>query len=277
MTIDPYGTRPSRELEALEAKVPASLWEFVELLVLLKGRENFIDWPSWCFLPMSGWYELGEKFLSDTTKFPEIINPTCYISALGTWRYSRGYYIFDDDLYDELTMSQYDGAMPSSALLRLPEYCLYVNTPWGIQFFGSASHGFWMHLEYEPTSPHNSELRILIDHGDKIFVPITIRIGNWSIGAAVDKSVRSATRPTTKKTMREFKELFEPSQVREMSESMSHYLQSVMPLVLHLCGDRKNLTDRSVPHGERPEPNDAQKHQELMVPKPRIWHAGNNK
>ena len=51
------------------------------------------------------------------------------LAAIGTWRYSQGIYRFDDSVYEALRDTVPSGDMPVDVLYRLPEWCVYIETP----------------------------------------------------------------------------------------------------------------------------------------------------
>jgi len=85
------------------------------------------QWPSYTFLPVGTWERIGEQtFQIDPMWLYEFLNP---LAALGAWRYTKGIYVFEPDMYAALMAKPFEGKPPLDALTRLPEWCLYIDTP----------------------------------------------------------------------------------------------------------------------------------------------------
>lgn len=62
---------------------------------------------------------------------------------LGTWGKTQGIYRFDPTVYHELVDSPLDGEIPTTLLSRLPEWCIYLETP-GLKLFeNTVVDGCW--------------------------------------------------------------------------------------------------------------------------------------
>jgi hypothetical protein len=113
------------------------------------------------------------------------------VGALAAWRVSQGIYRFDPDLAAAVAETPPEGELPTELLYRLPEWCVYVETP-GRTFQGHALHGFWAHLDWE-LGEGADELRLLLDvartsaealdaqHG---LIPIPVILGEGSLADA---------------------------------------------------------------------------------------------
>lgn len=115
-------------------------------------------------------------------------------AALGAWRMGKGIYRFDPDVYDALwaTALAVDDPVPSTALLALPEWCVYIQAPrrpadrspggtgspagaWPSPPLDPTAlrvHGMFAHLTPLPAAAHAARaespaavLRLLIDLG----------------------------------------------------------------------------------------------------------------
>lgn len=82
------------------------------------------------------------------------------LTALGTWQVTRGIYRLDHTLLRELWDTPLTGDLPGEVLRRLPEWCVYVETPLGATHLGLPLLGFWAHLDPDP---RGLELRLLPD------------------------------------------------------------------------------------------------------------------
>ena len=80
-----------------------------------------------------------------------MISDVARLAALGAWRVTQGIYRFDPDLYLAIIETSVDGDLPHDVLYRMPEWCVYVETP-GMLWLGVQLHGFFAHLESDAKS-----------------------------------------------------------------------------------------------------------------------------
>jgi hypothetical protein len=110
--------RPRERLNELSRKYPG-IWKTADLARWSALQANK-KWPSYCFMPASGWIEALRKFYWDVS--PEVYEGTdprasdsfsllakkgltndwAILSMLGTWRLTQGIYRFDQDVYREV-------------------------------------------------------------------------------------------------------------------------------------------------------------------------------
>jgi hypothetical protein len=84
-------------------------------------------WPSHTFMPMDAWEKIGRQTI--TFDPDELWQYHASLAALGAWQYTKGVYVFDPELFAELTNKPFDGKLPLDVLTRLPEWCIYIDTP----------------------------------------------------------------------------------------------------------------------------------------------------
>lgn len=65
---------------------------------------------------------------------------------MAAWRSTQGIYRFDADVYEAVVNTPVDSGFPLDALLHLPEWCVYIETP-GLLFLGEKVHGAWIHVD----------------------------------------------------------------------------------------------------------------------------------
>lgn len=152
--------RQTDHLAALNRRFPG-LWRAVDL-----WRHRFAhEWPAWCYIPI---YEAECLLASnDPNLAAEEAEHSPAIAALAAWRQTQGIYRLDPDLAEALWQTPVDGQIPVGVLDRLPEWCVYVETP-GRTIMGEQLHGFYAHLDREtgrnPTVPvPRNELRFMFD------------------------------------------------------------------------------------------------------------------
>lgn len=117
----------------------------------------------------------------------------CALAALSAWRATQGVYRFDPALSEALLDTPITGDVPADVLLRLPEWCVYID-PGGIvrpstrgQDWADGLHGFFVHLDHD-VSTGRRELRYLFDldnGGRDELLPGMLRLDVGSIEAGV--------------------------------------------------------------------------------------------
>ena len=134
-----------------------------------RGR-GLPDWPAWCWCPLAGAYAIASRGLAlPTSQAGEV----AILGALGPWRAGQGIYRYDPDIYQALLETPLDQALPWDALYRLPEWCLYLETP-GLSWEGQLIHGAYVHLEHDPNDCR-AELRLLLDL-PSVLLPVPIHM-----------------------------------------------------------------------------------------------------
>ena len=89
-------------------------------------------------------------------------------NTLASWRMGQGIYRVDPAPYDALVTTELNGDLPTDVLLRLPEWCVYVETP-GLQCeVDSSGHrcqvfGAWARITREPEHANRPALVIALD------------------------------------------------------------------------------------------------------------------
>ena len=179
--------RPLEHL-ATAGKLYPNAWPLVDEFRQDRGK-GLPNWPNWCFLPMSAFYSIISADAKVERLPLKLIGDVARLSALGTWRISQGVYRFDTDLAKALIDSPITGAIPVDVLYRLPEWCVYVETP-GYSFNQQILYGFFVHLEWDANTGR-TELRFLMD-GEKSLSPFVIHLGPWTVTEALDRATSEA-------------------------------------------------------------------------------------
>ena len=123
------------------------IWEYVDAL---RARECFeIDsLPSWCFLTIGASEFLMQLLRQETDLSIAGYGDSMSLNALAAWRVTKGIYSFDPLVFDAVVNSPVTGVLPFEVLCRLPEWCVYVETP-NLSFQGQSIEGIWAHLEWD--------------------------------------------------------------------------------------------------------------------------------
>ena len=253
--------RPSEHLRVANHLYPRS-WKLVDQFRAGRGRD-LPRWPAWCFLPMAGWYAIVSNDTDSDKIQAEQGADIGRLAAVGIWRYSQGVYRFDPDVYAALWETRISGDLPAEVLLRLPEWCLYIETP-SATWAENTLYGFFVHLEWDANN-HRHELRLLIDTEDLLW-PFPIHLGEWSLETALQRAINESTRHIP---MGMLAELPGAEQVKRIAET----LIPMVSLVLYLCSDEPDFGPQKKP--ERAKPRKTKKGWRLFPPPgPTIWTVG---
>lgn len=209
-------------------ELPAAVVKF------LAGRQELGDWPKWCFLPLSG-------------------------------RYTQGIYRIDPDVFAALRESYVSGELPDAVFEKLPEWCVYVETP-GCFYAKTPVDGFWAHLEADANTGRK-ELRFLFNLGESV-VPFPLHLEGGTLREAIDASFSEANWQAEKHN---YPTNFAPWRTLQAE------IESFISLLLYLCSDEPEIDNEREP-GTAPHrvyPEKTKKGLKLFPPKkPRIWTIG---
>jgi hypothetical protein len=180
--VKPVTNRPTKILNSIAKKYPQA-WKQMDAFRADKGKE-LLDWPSWCFCPVAAANDVV-SLQNGLHATKESMNDIGIVAALSAWRFGKSLYLFDRTIYDLLITGGMKGNLPSEFLYKLPEWCVYVETP-NMSFHNTTVYGFFAHLNLDiQTNSH--ELCLVLDTPDGLCSKY-LHIGNWTI----NKALRSA-------------------------------------------------------------------------------------
>lgn len=261
---------PVDHLHAASGLYPDA-WRLIEQLRADRGRAGLPDWPAWCFLPMGGYYAIVSAD-SKIDRLPlRLISDVARLAAIGTWRYSQGIYRFDDDARAALADTLLQGEMPVEVLLRLPEWCVYIETP-GMRWLDQPLAGFWSHLEWDANTQRR-ELRLLLLNTGSDLIAQILHIGSWTVTEAIDRFASEARHQASLAGLQHML----PTDPEGGIEQMSAAIQPLLALLLYLCSDEPEVVDREYPadRPQRPKPKKTKRGWRLFAPdRPRVWTVG---
>lgn len=140
--------RLSGYLSAFGRKYPG-IWKTLENQRLAPD----VWWGDWCYIPsreacftlyayahpaelavaLKGDKQRLDEFLRSMRKDLGLAFETIKTAMLAGWRYTQDIFRFDNELYNSLiNNTEVDFKFPSEVLMRLPAWCVYVETPHGI-------------------------------------------------------------------------------------------------------------------------------------------------
>lgn len=235
-------------LENVSKKWPY-VFDLIDIFVKAKYDGEY-SWPDWCFMPISAWLAIFTRGHEGVPRM-EIIDRLEQSVAPATWRYTQGVYEFDPDIYTELMASEFTGKLPSEALLRLPEWCVYIKTP----LFSDANsdiEGFFAFLEYDFNSGRH-ELRLYLDQtGSREMRAIVLHLGNWTIDESIDRMMK-----LSEENARRLGHVHDPAVYAAEFKRIRSIACRLLPLVLYLCTEEPEIKNRStpdwLPHNPQPK------------------------
>ncbi|MDD2162540.1 hypothetical protein N1078_18430 [Pseudomonas sp. MIL19] len=262
---------PLLHLKKVMKDYPAmSSW--AKVMLQDKGKANAPDWPNWCFLPMGGWAAMidvssviagGFEHLFDSSKGIGVL------AALGTWRYSQGIYRFDPDLLSALTATELSGDLPCELFQRLPEWCVYVETP-GLSWLESPLHGFWAHMEWD-VNHQRKELRFVLNTEDGLIAQ-PLHLGKWSVETAISKTMDFAGENDISSGLSELFGLDLP-----LDNILAVELKPLIAILLYLCSEEPEIDPLRMPQASPTKTvfKKGKKGPYLFTPdKPRVLRVG---
>jgi hypothetical protein len=119
------------------AKKYSDTWKHVDEFRSSRGKD-LPEWPEWCFLPLAASvaiHEQGERPARGMRDNPGFTKDISTVGALATWRVTQGIYRFHPEIFNAVWGTPLDGDLPVELLFRLPEWCVYVETP-SMTWFG---------------------------------------------------------------------------------------------------------------------------------------------
>lgn len=258
---------PNQHLIAAGKQFPAA-WRLADEFRASRGAD-LPKWPAWCFMPMAGWFAIASDGADMSQITTDHASATSHLAALGAWRVSQGIYQFDPDVEQSLVDTTLTGEIPTDVLYRLPEWCLYIETP-GQQWMDIDLHGFWVHLEWDANT-ERSELRFLLNTPDQL-IPQILHMGPWTVTEAVDRAMGEARKQAESRNV-------ELLRVDDAPMILAGDLQPLLARVMYLCSDEPDIVDRDQPGylPGRPKPKKTKKGWRLFPPaKPRVWSVGDS-
>lgn len=236
-TIEKPTCRPREHLVAASKLYP-SAWKLAD--EFRSARDGDVgNWPDWCFLPLAGWYAIVSSDAGVHRLGLDRVLDVGRLGAIGAWRVTQGIYRFDSALYDALIDTPMNGDIPCEVLYRLPEWCVYVETP-GLTWDSSTLYGFWAHLEADANTGR-AELRLLID-SDADLSPLILHFGAWSLSEAIARAQAEAHKQCVGTPFAGLGNLMAGANV---NESIRSVIEPLLSLLLYLCSENAEIGDGS--------------------------------
>lgn len=224
---DPTVLRLRAHLASVTRRYPDA-WS--QLAGFRRDKKALGGWPDWCDVPLSAAYAI---VTAGTDRQPSNTDASV-VGGLGTWRLTQGVYRFDADLLEALWTTPIE-RVPAELLYRLPEWCVYLETP-GRQFSNARMHGCFVWLEWD-VNARRTELRTIIDTGDMLYPLILHLLPGGTLEACLDAAMGESLRnmPTDRNM---------PAGLWEAARDiMRQVWPGIIALTLYLCSDEPDMTN----------------------------------
>jgi len=245
MTKFPIPCRPRDHLAAIGRRYPAA-WGTVDKLRADRGKAGLPAWPDWCFLPLAGSYAIISS-QARVDRLPlGLIGEVPVLGALAAWRVTQGIYRFDPAVYDAVRDTPIDGEIPCEILYRLPEWCVYIETP-DMRWHDAILHGVFAHLEWDAATGQRHELRLLLDTESGL-IPSVLHLGPWPLREAIDRAYREGVKHIPELSINEqtAMQVMLPEDddgMAQMTDDAIKTTQPIVSLMLYLCSQAAEIGD----------------------------------
>ncbi len=240
----PPKSHRAREILAEVGRAYPSAWKQVDRLRTQRGTD-LPNWPDWCFLPIHGAYAIASGGGDQRVPWERSHHPAI-IGALAAWRVSQGIYRFDPALYQGLIDTPLDRELPREPLYRLPEWCVYMETPeltWPMPGEERPIHGVWAHLDWDERG--FDELRLVLDTArtpqqalepQQGCIPMPLILGLGTIADCIARVIASGSEQARAHGLKVLPDVLKV-------EPVARTLWPIISLLLYLCADSAEIGD----------------------------------
>ena len=194
------------------------------------------SWPDGCFLPIGISSAICKAELgTQSGPMAHVINAPI-VSALAAWRVTQGIYRFDPDLYSALIATPLHGALPVDLLHRLPDWCVYIETP-SIIVDGMRADGAFVYLDWDVTT-EKEELRILLDAQEAWpqLIPVPVPLApKTTLEESLAMMVESAKIQAAQSK----------DDLEGLAKTLARDVAPIISLALYLCSDAPDVQDQA--------------------------------
>ena len=222
-------------------------------------------WPEWCFIPLKQFSEILMQERSLTDDLMGFGIELHRLMTFGKWRFTQGIYRFAPEFLEEIKKTEISGAIPVEVFQRLPEYCVYIETP-GMSLCGREMRGFFAHLDYAPAYRTSMLLRLYVHCADDNCYQIPIELREESLQECLEK-----TNEITDQSRMAF------GLDAESNHPSAAELSPLLSLLLYLCSDEPEIDEEweKGSHPSRPQAKKTKRGLMLMPAlRPRTWMVG---
>lgn len=232
------------------------------------------DWPAHTYLPLEHAAQVAAAIMIDAGEQPTAATlgqPATVLATLSAWRMTQGIYRYDPALYGALVDTPLDTDIPADIIQRLPEWCVYIETP-GLTVPTRSEalplHGTWAWLDHARGADHDILTLLLDAEGADLTVTHVPLVG--SLHAAVDAVIAEWRDAYARGNATRLPPL-------DYADQATRTLAPILSLVLYLCTQADQLTRRGQPATPaNPMPKRTRRHGWRLFPAdgPREWDVG---
>jgi hypothetical protein len=158
----------------------------------------------------------------NASEFSGISHQVRQMFALITWRVTQGVYRFDSEVFDALSNVPITGEIPFEVLLRLPEWCVYIETPGFLVDDSSAViYGVWVYVD--AVDERQAKLVFVLDTAGECSFSIDLKPGtakDWAEANTNECARLSQIAMSALSTERTF---------------LTTFLERFLPFLLYIC------------------------------------------
>jgi hypothetical protein len=225
-------------------------------------------WADWCFMPVAGAYAIVSGGRDLMPGEHDKVIDVSIVAALAAWRMTRGIYRFDETIFNALWDTPIDSTIPVDVLYRLPEWCVYIETPSQINT-AFAMRGFFAYLE-EDANTGAEELRIIVDANAGL-LPFFVHLTRGTILEGIEASLIEA-RHQAQKQGAQFN-----VPIAQHAKEQAAILAPMVSLLLYLCSVNSEVRDAKGTDRQPRYPSATKtKHGKKLLPaqSPTSWEVG---
>jgi hypothetical protein len=247
-------------------------WRLAVALRSRRGKDGVPDWPDWCYVP--AWHIERYIVAEGRASFPlERAYDPMILSALCAWRMGKGIYRFDPDLLQELWETPVTGEIPGEILLRLPEWCVYLELPGRALGKDMPIQGCFAFVDWEPRFAR-AELCLIADTPDHGLLPTAPIV----LGGSIEEGMRAAMGDYMGLAAMIGAPQIPTDAVEKLAPATARAAEPIVSLCLYLCSEDPDIAGMLPKMPARPvHPSPVRVkggEKTFAADSPRIWGAG---
>ena len=222
--------RPRLALEDVKGKYPG-VWQTIDKQIS-HSRKYTAGWAKSCFIPVGMVFNMLESVRTDMHPAlrREWLNcEAARIGALAAWRVTQGVYRFDEDIAASLIETPIECNFPFEILKRLPEWCIYIETP-DLIVADIPIYGAWFHIDSNGVN-RPDEFRIFVDTDYPM--PILLEMNDGSIDSLIRKRI----------VFTDDGQKMDEESHNSCINVMVEIASKLLPLVLYVCSQSAEIGD----------------------------------
>jgi hypothetical protein len=258
-----------RPLEILQhySRLYPLAWEQAAMFRASRGKE-VKAWADYVFLPVAASYAIVSGGRDLTPAERDKVIDVSIVAALAAWRMTRGIYRFDETIFTALWNTPIDSTIPVDVLYRLPEWCVYIETPSQVNA-PFAMRGFFAYLE-EDANTGAEELRLVADTGVGL-LPFFVHLTRGTLLEGIEASLLEARH----QAQRQGAQFDVP--IAQHAKEQAAVLAPMVSLLLYLCSVNSEVRDAKGTDRQPRNPGMTKtKRGKKMIPaqSPTSWEVG---